>query len=95
MRNPLNKRTKRELKHEWGRYLAIFCFITLMIGFTSGMLATDHSMEVAYNESFEKYNIEDGHFRLSAAPDKSFIKSIEDEKRWCESSHYWYLSGLN
>lgn len=50
-----------------------------MIGFTSGMLATDHSMEVTYNESFEKYNIEDGHFRLSAAPDKSFIKSIEDE----------------
>ena len=50
-----------------------------MIGFTSGMLATDHSMEVTYNESFEKYNIEDGHFRLSAAPDESFIKSIEDE----------------
>ena len=79
MRNPLNKRTKRELRQEWGRYLAIFFFITLMIGFTSGMLATDHSMQVTYNESFKKYNIEDGHFRLSNAPDASFIKSIEDE----------------
>ena len=49
-----------------------------MIGFTSGMLATDHSMEVTYNESFEKYNIEDGHFRLSTAPDESFIKNIDD-----------------
>ena len=36
-----------------------------MIGFISGFLATDNSMQIAYDESFKKYNIEDGHFRLS------------------------------
>lgn len=65
MKNPLKKSLKRELKCEWGRYLAIFLFIFLMIGFISGFLATDNSMQIAYDESFKKYNIEDGHFRLS------------------------------
>ena len=32
------------------------------IGLISGFLVADGSMIKAYNDSFDKYNIEDGHF---------------------------------
>ena len=35
------------------------------IGLISGFLVADGSMIKAYNDSFDKYNIEDGHFRLN------------------------------
>lgn len=65
MKNPLNKRLPRELKSDLGKYLALFLFMTLMIGFVSGFLVAGDSMKTAYDESFEKYNIEDGHFTLA------------------------------
>lgn len=64
MRNPLLKRLPRELKNDFGKYLVIFLFMTLTIGFISGFLVAGGSMIQAYNESFDKYNIEDGHFVL-------------------------------
>ena len=64
MKNPLNRRLFRELKDEWGKYLVIFLFMTLTIGFVSGFLVAGDSMIKAYDESFEKYQIEDGHFIL-------------------------------
>lgn len=65
MKNPLNRRLFRELKDEWGKYLVIFLFMTLTIGFVSGFLVAGDSMMKAYDESFEKYQIEDGHFILN------------------------------
>ena len=64
MKNPLNKRVFRELKNDLGKYIALFLFLTLTIGFVSGFLVAGSSMTDAYNKSFEKYNIEDGHFTL-------------------------------
>ena len=64
MKNPLRKRFLRELKQDFGKYAVIFLFITLTIGFISGFLVADNSMTHAYDESFEKYNIEDGNFEL-------------------------------
>ena len=64
MRNPLKKRLLRELKSDFGKYLVIFILLTFSIGFVSGFLVAGNSMLIAYAESFEKYNIEDGHFRL-------------------------------
>ena len=64
MRNPLIKRLPRELKSEIGKYIVLFLFITIMIGFISGFLVASGSMSTAYKESFEKYNIEDGNFEL-------------------------------
>ena len=63
MRSPLNKRLFRELRGEFGKYLVIFILMTLTIGMVSGFLVADGSMIQAYEESFKKYNIENGHFR--------------------------------
>ena len=57
MKNPLHKRYLRELKQDAGKYLVLFLFLTLTIGFVSGFLVADSSMSKAYDESFEKYNI--------------------------------------
>ena len=54
MRNPLWKRLPRELKSDFGKYIVIFLFMTLTIGFVSGFLVADDSMLAAYDESFEK-----------------------------------------
>ena len=43
-----------------------FLFLTLTIGFVSGFLVADDSMLAAYDEGFEKYNIEHGNFTLSS-----------------------------
>lgn len=74
MKNPLRKRLPRELRQEFGKYAVIFLLMVGTIGFVSGFLVADGSMITAYNESFEKYNIEDGNFRtqkmLNAAQQK-------------------------
>ncbi|MBQ3334977.1 MAG: ABC transporter permease [Eubacteriaceae bacterium] len=62
MKNPLNKRYLRELKSDFGKYAVIFIMLVISIGFCSGFLVADDSMIAAYNESFEKYNIENGNF---------------------------------
>ncbi len=78
MKNPLIKRLPRELKKDMGKYMVIFLFMTLTIGFISGFLVAGGSMMQAYEESFEKYNIEDGHFVLDGEP-KSFQKERIEE----------------
>ena len=65
MKNPLRKRLLRELRQEMGKYLVVFILMVTTIGFVSGFLVADGSMLIAYNEGFEKYNIEDGNFRTA------------------------------
>lgn len=77
MHSPLRKRLLRELKGEFGKYLVIFLLLTATIGLISGFLVADGSMIVAYNESFEKYNIEDGHFETTRRLNKAQVKSVE------------------
>lgn len=79
MRNPLNKRIPKELKQDFGKYLVIFLFLIMLIGLISGFLVADNSVTVAYNESFEKYNVEDGHMSFDQSLDKDMIKEIEDK----------------
>ena len=43
----------------------------------SGFLVADGSMLTAYNESFEKYNIEDGHFTVIKQMNKAQKKNVE------------------
>ena len=61
-RNPLNRRLPRELKNDLGKYAVIFILLAATIGMVSGFLVADNSMLKAYDEGFEKYNIENGHF---------------------------------
>lgn len=80
MKNPLNKRLPREFFGEFGKYLVIFLFLTGTIGFVSGFLVAGGSMITAYNNSFVKYNIEDGHFLLSEEASEELISRLEQEK---------------
>lgn len=79
MKSPLIRRIPRELKGEIGKYLVIFIFMAATIGFISGFLVADDSMITAYNESFEKYNIENGNFILEDKTTDDFVKAVENE----------------
>ena len=78
MKNPLMKRLPRELIGDIGKYLVIFLFMTATIGFVSGFLVADDSMLAAYDESFEKYNIEDGNFTLSQKASDAQLQHLTD-----------------
>ena len=77
-KNPLGKRLPRELRSEFGKYMVIFLLLTGTIGLVSGFLVADGSMIIAYEESFEKYNIEDGNFCLQEKANRAQRKKIED-----------------
>ena len=77
MKSPLRKRLPRELKSEIGKYLVVFILMVASIGFVSGFLVADNSMLIAYNEGFEKYNIEDGNFRTAEQVHKTQREEIE------------------
>ena len=77
MKNPLKKRLLRELTGDIGKYIVIFVLLVFSIGFVSGFIVAGESMIRAYNESFEKYSIEDGNFRTEEAlstPQKQWIE---------------------
>lgn len=77
MRNPLTKRIPREIKNDLGKYIALFLFLILSIGFISGFLVAGDSMKSAFDNSFEKYNVEDGHFCLAAEIDDKTKENVE------------------
>jgi len=76
MKSPLRKRIPRELRAEFGKYLVVLILMISTIGFVSGFLVADGSMIQAYNEGFEKYNIEDGNFRVKKELTSSRKKDI-------------------
>lgn len=76
MKNPLIARLPRELKSELGKYIVIFVFIAGMISIVSGFLVASGSMQKAYDESFEKYSIEDGNFTLMNKADESLFETL-------------------
>ena len=75
-RNPLHKRLLREMKTELGKYIVIFILLVTTIGFVSGFLVADNSMLLAYNDGFEKYNIEDGHFITEKEMNRAQKKAV-------------------
>lgn len=80
MKNPLIKRLPREFISELPKYLVIFLFMILTIGFVSGFLVAGNSMITAYDESFEKYNIEDGHVEFEEEADDSMMDEVAEEQ---------------
>ena len=79
MLNPLNKRFKRDLKSDFGKYVAIFLFLVFFIGAVSGFFVADNSVIAMSDESFEKYNIEDGHLSFNIKPSDKILKQIEND----------------
>lgn len=88
MKNPLNKRLPKELIHDFGKYLVIFLFMAGMISLVSGFLVADGSMLKSYNESFDKYNIEDGNIELTEEMDDLTREVLTDEKLTLYNNFY-------
>ena len=79
MKNPLRKRYIRELKSDYGKYLAIALFMIMLIGLVSGYLVAASSIEKTFYEGWDKYNIEDGHITFSMEPQSEVMDKIEKE----------------
>lgn len=79
MKNPINRRLPFIFKDELGKYIVIFLFMTLSIALISGFIVADSSMIKAYDDSFDKYNIEDGHFELSTEMTDNLKEKLEAE----------------
>ncbi len=76
-KNPLRRRLLRELKSDITKYLAVFFIMILTIGLCSGYQVSGNSMVKSYYEGFEKYNIEDGHFRVRKPLNRQQAREIE------------------
>ena len=97
-RDPLKKRILRELKSEKSKYIPIFIFFVILVGLVSGMQISSSSMEKAYDEGIEKYNLEDGHFTLSSPYDTADIEKINeklDEKVEINEQFFYNCSVTN
>jgi len=79
MRNPLWRRIPKELKGELGKYMVIFLFMVITTGMVSGFMVAGESMKKTYDNTFDKYNVEDGHFDLSDEASDNMKDNIEDE----------------
>ncbi len=79
MKNPMNKRIVRELRHDIGKYLVIFLFLLLMISLVSGFLVADNSFAEIYNNGFIDQKIEDGHLSLDKEAPDAVLMSLEEE----------------
>lgn len=79
MRNPLWRRIPKELKEELGKYIVIFLFMVITTGMVSGFMVAGESMKKTYDNTFDKYNVEDGHFDLSDEASDDMKSNIEDE----------------
>ncbi len=79
MKNPLNKRFKRELKSDLGKYIAIFLFLVFFIGAMSGFLVADNSVSRSYYDSLTQYNVEDGHLSFTHKPSSDLLEELEKE----------------
>lgn len=79
MKNPLLKRIPRELTSDIVKYILIFLFMTISIGFISGFLVASKSMIYAYDHSFKKYNVEDGNFEINTEADTNFVSQLKEQ----------------
>lgn len=79
MRDPLNRRFLKELREDLGKYVIIFLFFVLMIGAVSGYVVAGDSLMKSYNESFDKYNVEDGNLEFVLEPEDSLLSELETE----------------
>lgn len=79
MRNPLQKRVTKELKNDFTKYAILFLFLVTIIGFISGIFVAASSIEITYDEGFEKHNVEDGNFEYYMEAEKETLQTLEKE----------------
>lgn len=79
MHNPLNKRFKRDLRSDAGKYVAIFLFIVFFIGAASGFMVADNSVMAQFKTTAEECNIEDGHLAFNVKPSNEVLGKTESQ----------------
>ena len=79
MHNPLNKRFKRDLRSDAGKYVAIFLFIVFFIGASSGFMVADNSVSAQFKTTDVEYNVEDGHLVFNVKPSADVLSKIESQ----------------
>lgn len=79
MHNPLNKRFKRDLRSDAGKYVAIFLFIVFFIGAASGFMVADNSVFAKFKTADVEYNVEDGHLAFNVKPSAGVLSKIESQ----------------
>lgn len=88
--NPLRTRVLRELISEWKKYIVIFIFLTLMIGFISGMYVANNSLLAAAERVKSAQMREDGHFVLKDKADDDLFEDIEEGDKVNVRAYYVY-----
>ena len=88
IKNPLIKRIPKELIGDWKKYLVVFLFLVLTIGFVSGMYVANESMITSANEGVTKYKQEDGHFELKKQADATLLSAIETGEKADVKQYY-------
>ena len=88
MRNPLGKRLPRELRKDFKKYAVLFLLMVFMIGLVSGVYVGNDSMMAAIDESYEKYNIEDGHFELKEEATDDLLAAMPSNIMIYEQFYY-------
>ena len=84
IKNPLIKRIPKELIGDWKKYLVVFLFLVLTIGFVSGMYVANVSMITSANEGVTKFKQEDGHFELKKRMSNSIIW-MKQKRNWIKN----------
>ncbi len=77
IKNPLRKRILRELAGDWKKYIVIFLFLTLTIGFVSGMYVANNSMLNAAEQGVTEYKLEYGNFELKEPASDNLLTQVE------------------
>lgn len=78
MRNPLNKRLTRDLKHNSGRYIAVAVIMIASIALLSGFLSTTDAIKEAFQDNRINCKVEDGLFSSYFKVPKEVVTKTEN-----------------
>lgn len=78
MSYPLRKRYVRELRSNFGRYLAIFFMLATTIALMSGFLSVSDGVQAAFYEDRGRSNLEDGLLTSKEELSKDVIRNIKE-----------------
>lgn len=76
-KSPLRKRIPRNIRADWRKYITLCLLLIITISVTCAIYVGNNSMERAFIDGFEEYNIEDGHFEFNTKAEKKLIRAIE------------------
>ena len=88
IKNPLRRRILRELLGDWRKYLVVFLFLVLTIGFVSGMYVANDSMLSSARAGESSYKLEYGHFELQKQADSALLSAIASGEKADVKAYY-------